>query len=134
MMVVVLLSVHTGLVTFAPILSSKQLALAIKKQYRPGDVIVIAGEYEQGSTLNFYTGAPVHILHPRSANLWYGSFFPDAPQIFETQDSFERMWKGTSRVFLWTDQEHPPQLSGLSAYELAHGGGKYIYMNQVLAH
>ncbi len=134
MMVALLSCVHAALVTFSPILSSKQLAVAIQKAYRPGDVIVIAGEYEQGSTLNFYTGLPVHILHARSANLWYGSFFPDAPQVFETQDSFERLWKGASRVFLWSDQEHPPQLSSLTSYELAHGGGKYIYTNQPVAH
>ena len=55
---------------------------AIQQNYRPGDTIVIAGEYEQGSTLNFYTGVPVHILHEPSANLWYGSQFPDAPPVF----------------------------------------------------
>ena len=130
MMVVVLLSVHTALVTFAPILSSKQLALAIKKQYRPGDVIVIAGEYEQGSTLNFYTGVPVHILHQRSANLWYGSSFPDAPQVFETQESFQRLWSGGERVFLWSDEAQPKVLQGLTGHELARYGGKYIFTNR----
>jgi len=130
MMVVVLLSVHTALVTFAPILSSKQLALAIKKQYQPGDVIVIAGEYEQGSTLNFYTGVPVHILHQRSANLWYGSSFPDAPQVFETQESFQRLWSGGARVFLWSDEAQPKVLRDLAGYELARYGGKYIFTNR----
>jgi 4-amino-4-deoxy-L-arabinose transferase-like glycosyltransferase len=130
MMVVVLLSVHAALVKFAPILSSKQLAFAIEKQYQPGDVIVIAGEYEQGSTLNFYTGVPVHILHQRSANLWYGSSFPDAPQIFESQQSFMRLWKGPSRVFLWSDEGQPNPLLGLTAHELARNGGKYIFSNR----
>ena len=129
MMVVLLFAVHAGFSTFAPILSSKKLALAVKDHYQPGDTIVIADEYEQGSTLNFYTGVPVHILHERSSNLWYGSFFPDAPHIFETQASFEQLWRGPNRVFLWADNDHPQQLQGLTAHELAHSGGKYIYIN-----
>jgi 4-amino-4-deoxy-L-arabinose transferase-like glycosyltransferase len=132
MTVALLLSVHAALVTFSPILSSKALAEAIRREYRAGDTIVIAGEYESGSTLNFYTGQPVHILHQRTANLWYGSLFPDAPQIFETQESFKRLWLGPHTVFLWADAAQPPQLTGLRACELAHRGGKYIFTNHPL--
>jgi 4-amino-4-deoxy-L-arabinose transferase-like glycosyltransferase len=130
MSVALLLCVHSAFVTFSPILSSKQLALAIKQHYRPGDTIVIDGEYEQGSTLNFYTGIPVHILHVRSANLWYGSQFPDAPQVFETEASFVKLWQGPGRVFLWAEASHPPPLTGLTMFELAHSGGKYILTNR----
>lgn len=130
MSVVLLLGVHSAFVTFAPILSSKKLALAIQQHYRPGDTIVIDDEYEQGSTLNFYTGIPVHILHAPSANLWYGSQFPDAPQVFETRESFVKLWQGSGQVFLWSEGPHPPQLEGLTVYELAHSGGKYILTNR----
>ena len=130
MSVALLLCVHSAFVTFAPILSSKRLARAIEQQYRPGDTIVINGEYEQGSTLNFYTGIPVHILHERSANLWYGSQFPDAPQVFETEKSFRTLWQGPGRVFLWTEEQTPPQVEGLTVYELAHSGGKHILSNR----
>jgi len=129
MTAVLLVAVHQGFVRFAPILSSKALAEAIRPAFRPGDTIVIAGEYESASTLNFYTGEPVHILHERSANLWYGSFFPDAPQVFETQETFARLWAGAARVFLWADTGAPPQLAGMRAYELARSGGKYIFVN-----
>ena len=129
MMVAVLLCIHSALVTFSPILSSKQLALAIRKHYRPGDLIVIDDEYEQGSTLNFYLGTPVHILHSRTANLYYGSLFPDAPKIFETQDSFNALWASPTRVFLWTDQQIPKELRGASFHVLAKSGGKFILTN-----
>src|SRR5207248_5748413 len=39
MMVALLWCVHAAFITFSPILSSKQLALAIKKHYQAGDVI-----------------------------------------------------------------------------------------------
>ena len=130
MMIVVLASVHSAFVTFSPILSSKELALAIRRHYRPGDVIVVDGEYESGSSLNFYTGIPLRMLHEPSANLWYGSQFPDAPHVFETTASFVALWKGPERVFLWTDQEAPSELHGLRFFALAKSGGKFILTNR----
>ena len=85
MMIVLLACVHSSFSTFSPILSSYDLAEAIRTHFRPGDVIVIDGEYSDASTLNFYTGIQVHVLHEPSGNLWYGAKFPDAPHIFETQ-------------------------------------------------
>ena len=55
MMVVVLLCVYQGDVIFSPEISSKNLALAIQKEYQPGQTIVIYRNYEAGSTLKFNT-------------------------------------------------------------------------------
>jgi len=130
MMVVLLACVHSSFSTFSPILSSYKLAVAIQKQFRPGDVIVIDGQYHQASTLNFYTGVQVHVLHEPSGNLWYGAKFPDAPHIFETPESLVVLWRGPAEVFLWTDQEYPKELSGLTSFLLARSGGKSIYSNR----
>jgi 4-amino-4-deoxy-L-arabinose transferase-like glycosyltransferase len=131
MMVGLLACVHSALVTFSPILSSKPLAQAIRQHYRDGDVVVVDGEYESGSSLNFYLGAPLRILHEPSANLWFGARFPDAPHVFETQDSFRALWASSSRVFLWTDQDTPRELEGRKFYVLARSGGKSILMNRI---
>ena len=48
-----------------------------------GDVVEINGEYEAGSTLGFYLRRQVRILNGRSSDLWYGSFFNDAPRLFD---------------------------------------------------
>ena len=130
MMVVLLACVHSSFSTFSPILSSYNLAEAIRKQFKPGDVIVIDGEYSDASTLNFYTGIQVHVLHEPSGNLWYGAKFPDAPHIFETPESLAVLWNGPAEVFLWTDQEEPKELSGLKAYPMARSGGKTIFTNR----
>jgi 4-amino-4-deoxy-L-arabinose transferase-like glycosyltransferase len=132
MMTGLLTCVHSALVTFSPILSSKQLAVAIQRQYRPGDVIVVSGEYHEASTLNFYTGVPLRILHEPSGNLWYGSRFPDAPNVFETETSLAARWQGPATVFLWADQEDPAVLRGASRYLLARSGGKFIFTNRRL--
>jgi hypothetical protein len=132
MMIAVLACVHSAFVTFSPILSSKQLALAIRKSYHPGELVVVGGEYENASTLNFYTGIPLRVLHDRGGNLWYGSQFPDAPQVFETQSSFAALWTSPTRVFFWTDQESPKELQGSPRWVLARSGGKSILMNHPL--
>jgi len=130
MMVGLFACVHTSFGIFSPILSSKTLALAIGKQYQSGDTIVILGKYEDASTINFYLHAPLRSLHEPGGNMWYGAQFPDAPRIWETQSSFTDLWKGPGRVFLWTEEEKPPVLSGLDARELARSGGKFIYINR----
>ena len=133
MMVVVLACVRIAFGIFSPIISSKDLALAIREQYRPGDQIVVGGLYENASTLNFYTGLPLHSLHTPGGNMWYGTQFPGAPRVFETQASFLEMWNGPQRVFFWTDQEDPVALRGLTSYVVARRGGKTIFSNQPMA-
>ncbi len=130
MMVVLLACVRIAFGTFSPILSSKDLAMAIREQYRPGDQIVVIGLYENASSLNFYTGIPLHSLRAPGGNMWYGTQFPGAPRVFETQASFVEMWKGPQRVFLWAEEDQPPALQGLTRYEVARRGGKIIFANQ----
>jgi len=129
-----LLAAHLGLQTFAPVISSAQLAAQIAPMVQPQDMVAIHGEYESGSTLGFYLKrADVHILEGRSSNLWYGSFFPDAPKIFETPQSFSAKWNGTQRIFLWQSLTDPPnQLPAVNGpvYVIAKGGGKEIVSNQ----
>jgi len=132
MMVALLACVHAAFVTFSPVLSSRQLAVAIEKFYTPGDVIVIDGQYHEASTLNFYLRVPVQVLHVPSGNLWYGSQFPDAPHVFETQDSFVHLWNSAATVFLWTDQESPKELNELRHYFLTRRGGKSVFTNREL--
>jgi 4-amino-4-deoxy-L-arabinose transferase-like glycosyltransferase len=129
MMVGLLTCVHVSFARFNPILSSYNLAAAIEKKYQPGDLIVVDGEYHQASTLNFYTHIPLRVLHPPSGNLWYGEKFPDAPHVFETQQTFAVLWAAAPRVFLWTDQDDPKELQGMPHYLLARSGGKAIFTN-----
>jgi hypothetical protein len=129
MMVVFLIAAHMALVTFSPALSSKTLADAIGPLLQAGDIVEINGEYEAGSTLGFYLRRQVRILNGRSSNLWYGSFFGDAPQIFDDDASFRRLWSGPGRIFLWTPQDQVPSLPG-AAYVIAQSGGKEIVSNQ----
>jgi hypothetical protein len=132
MMIALLACVHVSFTKFSPILSSHDLAVAIEKRYRPGDFIVVDGEYHEASSLNFYTRVPLRVLHEPSGNLWFGSKFPDAPHVFETPKSLAALWSGPAVVFLWSDQDDPKELAGLKHFLLARSGGKGIFTNQKL--
>ncbi|WP_433984309.1 ArnT family glycosyltransferase [Tunturiibacter empetritectus] len=125
------LASHIGFQIFSPVLSSRQLATAIEPELKPSDIIVIHGEYESASTLGFYLGRnDLHILDGRSSNLWYGSFFPDAPPIFEDALSLKVRWLEPRRIFLWQSLSDPvPSLPGKTFF-ITQSGGKEILSNQ----
>ena len=80
MMVVLLYAVHLALGTFNPVLGSKPLALAIQRYYKPGDTIVVNGQYSRASSILFYTGVQMHMLNGLTNDLWFGSLLPGLPQ------------------------------------------------------
>jgi hypothetical protein len=93
---------------------------------------VINGKYEFGSTLNFYTGIQLHVLNGRDGNLWFGSFFPGAPAIFEDNESFARLWNGPNRVFLFTEDYLKDRAIGTidTVFVFARQGGKVVLTNR----
>ena len=136
-MTVILLAAHEGLVRFYPILGSKGLAQAIShaEQVSPGtdDLILIDGELTAGSTLIFYTGQQVHLINGRVNGLWFGSFWPDSPPIFETEDSLRQLWAGPQRIFLFTydPAARTRDLAPFGAiHTLASEGGKTVLTNR----
>ncbi len=132
-MTITLLAAHTGLVRFYPILGSKDLATTINAVIQPDNLIVVDSEVTYGSTLIFYTGHQVHVVDGRFNGLWYGSFWPDSPQVFETGDSLRTLWSQPRRIFLLTYHSTGRQqdLSRFGpVHVLASSGGKSILSNQ----
>lgn len=132
MMIVFLHCAHAGLAIFDPVLSSKSLSQAIERVYKPADIVVVNGAYEDGSTLNFYGHFQLHVINSRmNGNLYYGSLFPDSPKIFEDTQSFARLWRGPRRIFLWTEDDKVPAVVRQTGFfQIAKGGGKLILSNQ----
>jgi len=132
-MTVALLAAHTGLSRFYPILGSKDLAETINTVLQPNDLILIDGELTAGSTLIFYTGRPVHVVDGRVNGLWYGSFWPDAPSVFETDASLHTLWASPRRIFLLTYDTAARQ-QDLARFGPVHllalSGGKSILTNR----
>ena len=132
MMVLFLECVHAALSVFYPLLGSQPLAAAILREYKPGEVIVSDGEYSLTSSINFYTGVQESILNGRINGLWYGSLFPDAPQIFLDDAQFATLWASAKRVYLVSpSDERRSYLAKLGpVFEFAHAGGKFVFSNR----
>jgi len=132
-MVCVLLAAHEGLVRFTPILGSKDLAKAIvqaqENDPRVDDLIVVDGELTSGSTLLFYTRQPVDLVNGRVNGPWFGSFWPDAPEVFLDEAGLKRVWKSGRRVFLLTYHAGAREQE-LGGRALAASGGKTVLVNR----
>ena len=131
MMVVVLACVRIAFGIFSPILSSKDLAMAIREQYRPGDQIVVIGLYENASSLNFYTGIPLHSLRTPGRKHVVRHAVSGSAARFRDAGIVRRDVAGPHRVFLWAEGDDPPALRGLTSYVVARRGGKIIFANRL---
>lgn len=126
-------SYHSGMVAFESILSSRGLARIIQYHHQPQDRIVVNGVYERGSSINYYTGLQLSVLNGHFGNLWYGSYFPDAPPIFFDDTRFLDLWKSGARVFFFS--EDVPFDQFITRYPdfhyrlLAQDGGKKVVVN-----
>jgi 4-amino-4-deoxy-L-arabinose transferase-like glycosyltransferase len=131
-MTITLLAAHEGLVRFYPVLGSKNLALNVKQQLRPGDRIIIDGWLSSGSSVLFYTGQQAGLVNGRIYGPWYGSFWPDAPPIFGTDDELRHAWTSSQRVFLLTfNRQRAADLARFApVHLLAAEGGKFILSNR----
>jgi 4-amino-4-deoxy-L-arabinose transferase-like glycosyltransferase len=124
---------HMALGYFDPYLSSKPLATAIKERLSPGDIVVINGEYQGGSSIGFYLPQKVLLLNGRMTGLEFGSYYPDAPQCFIGDDEIARLWKEDQRIFLFThDREIEAVKKAVSGemFKIAGAGEKSVFSNK----
>ena len=124
---------HLALGVFDPYLSSKPLANAIRQRLAPGDLVVINGEYQGGSSIGFYLPQKVLLLNGRMTGLEFGSYYPDAPQVFIGDAEIAQLWRGQQRVFLFThdnDFAKVQRVIQAEMFRLATAGEKSVYSNK----
>ncbi|MCL5005042.1 MAG: glycosyltransferase family 39 protein [Acidobacteria bacterium] len=130
---VFLVAAQLAFVRFGPFLSSKRLADVIKRQEKPGDLVMIYGDQAYGSSLLFYLKRPIYLVNGRTTSMWFGSTFPDAPHIFLNDADLERDWKGKHRIFLFVPPRQRKRVDKVipgTRYIVAENSGKIIYSNQ----
>lgn len=124
---------HLALGVFDPYLSSKPLANAIRQRLASGDLVVINGEYQGGSSIGFYLPQKVLLLNGRMTGLEFGSYYPDAPQVFIGDAEIAQLWRGQQRVFLFThdnDFAKVQRVVQAPMFRLATAGEKSVYSNK----
>jgi 4-amino-4-deoxy-L-arabinose transferase-like glycosyltransferase len=135
-MIMLLLAANMAYRRFEPQLSSRSLATELNQYLRPGDRVVIYGDFAAGSSLAFYTHRQLCMYNAPYSELEYGSRFPDAPKIFFDDQDFSSLWNGRDRVFLIVPSA---QLESVRArlplnamWLFAVSGGKTAVLNQPL--
>ena len=98
-MMVVCAMCHWSLVTCQDLISSKKFALAVAREARPGDHLVVVGDYESANSTNFYEPLRVEVCDGVAYALIPGMKYADAPKVVLTRDEFVRIWRGRQRVF-----------------------------------
>src|SRR5258707_15424315 len=107
--------------------------MVLKIHNQLGDLIVVNGANSVASSVNFFTGAQLHMIDGRFNDLWSGSLFPASPKVFEDDASFAKLWAGPVRVFFVDiNATGVEKLKTLPApyYEVARSGEKRVYSNR----
>jgi hypothetical protein len=85
---------HWSLIICEDLISSKKFAEAIALQARPGDRLVVAGDYESANSLNFYQPLHVEVVDGKAYTL------QDDPRIALTHAEYLAAWRSPERVFV----------------------------------
>lgn len=135
MMVLFFHAARMAMVVFDPYLSSRPLAESLL-QSPPGNLIV-DHHYYWFSSVFFYTDRNALLLNGRYNNLVYGSYAPDAPQVFIDDVQFREFWVGSERNYLICHEEALPHLKDLVGDQrlnlVKSSGGKVLLTNSPTA-
>ena len=128
-MAVFLIAAHIAFARFEPMLSSKQLADTIMANGSPADTFIIYGDQSSGSSVIFYTNAffhsrPALLVLPRcgqhgeGSTLLWGSCYPDAPDIFLSNEKLAKIWDTGERKWLFAEDRDRDKVEAVLAGRL----------------
>ena len=131
MMLAFIQAARLALITFDPYLSSYELADALKTS-PPGQLIEGDAYYAFSATF-FYTNRTALLWNGRSANLEYGSYAPNAKQVFIDDAELATRWTSPQRTYLLVYGSDMPHLNDILQKRfkvVATSGGNYLLTNQ----
>ena len=126
---VFLIAAHIAFARFYPMLGSKPFADTIIAKGSPSDTFIIYGDQSSGSSVIFYTRnffgkRPAELVLPRcgqhgeGSTLLWGSCYPDAPNIFISEDQLSKEWGTGERKWLFAEDVNQPKAESLLAGRL----------------
>jgi hypothetical protein len=131
MMVVFFHAARLAMIDFDPYLSSRPLVNKLE-QSPPGNLIV-DHHYYWFSSVFFYTDRIALLLNGRFNNLVYGSYAPNAPNVFLDDSQFQEIWQKPERYYIFARKEavgHLESLVGSNRLNmLEESGGKVLLTN-----
>ncbi len=134
MMLMLFNAARLAMITLNPYFGSRTLAEALNAA--PPGQLIIDDQYYSFSSVFFYSNRTALLLNGRKVNLEYGSYAPDAPSVFMTDDDFAARWISAERCYLVASSVELPRFRQLVGSERLHvmraSGGKLLYSNQML--
>jgi len=134
MAVLFLHAARLALVVFDPYMSSRPLAWALLQA--PEGQLVIDHHYYTFSSVFFYTNRTALLLNGRTNNLIYGSYAPDAPDVFIDDQQWKQLWLGEQRYYIVANDPERARFEKLVGGEhlstVAESGGKMLLTNHPL--
>lgn len=131
MSVLFLNAARVAMIGFDPYLASRPLAIALNAS-PPGEWIA-DNQYYTWSSIFFYTNKRALLLNGRVNNLEYGSYAPNAPQVFLDDKGLCTRWATTARYYLTVERPSVERIRKLlppgALIEVAQSGGKYLFTN-----
>lgn len=132
MMIVFFQAARLAMVSFDPLLSSRNLARLIQ-QGPPGQVVV-DHNYYWFSSIPFYTGRSELLLNGRMNNLEYGSNAPGVPEVFIDDRKLAALWSQPQRYYLLAKSDQITRFNTLLGQSrldvLGTSGGKVLLTNR----
>jgi len=128
-----LIAAHIALVRFDPYLGSKVIAQDLAPQLGASDHVVIYGDQAFGSSLLFYLKRPIELVNGKTTSMWWGSTYPDAPNIFIDDAELQRQWSSSTRVFLFVPQHERAHVDAAipgQKFVVSEHSGKIVYSNR----
>jgi hypothetical protein len=132
---VFLIAAHIAFARFDPMLGSKRLADTIMAKGSPADTFIIYGEQSEASSVIFFThkflNKPAMLVYPacgqhgEGSPLLWGSCYPDAPDIFLSEEKLSAIWGTGNRKWIFAEDIRRAKLEQLL--------GKRLYPVQSLA-
>ncbi len=118
-----LIAAHIAFARFQPMLSSRQLANIMLQKASPADDFIVFGDQSDASSVIFYThrffGHPALLVmercsqHGNGSSLLWGSCYPDAPNIFLSQDQLASDWGHGPRHWLFAQDTNRSKVEQL---------------------
>lgn len=126
---------NQALIVFEPYLGSRPLAETLKTV--PAGKLVVDNQYYAFSSVFFYDNPKeALLLNGRITNLAYGSYAPNAPNVFINDQEFKELWQKAERVYLLVEKPSFGRLQKLigeeNFYIIRESGGKLLLTNQKL--
>ena len=135
MMVVFFQAARLAMVRFDPYLSSRPLVNVLERSPQGG--LIVNHHYYWFSSVFFYTDRTALLLNGSLNNLVYGSYAPNVPDVFLSDDQFKDLWLKPQRYYIFSKASAVPDLEALvgkgQINTVEESGGKVLLTNHPLS-